>query len=130
MSIELTATKTYDGPRRAVIQASAMAVDDAGPTELSLAALVDISTLTPEPEQVRVSRIVGGVEYGVVELFWSATPPVRFAVLSGNALDFKYESTGALRKPEDSDGNILISTTGFGPTSTFMLNIELVKRVT
>jgi hypothetical protein len=106
-----------------------MAIDDAASTNLSLATLVDISTLTPEPEQVRVSRITGGVEYGVVELFWSATPPVRFAVLSGNALDFQYESTGTLRKPEDSNGDILISTTGFGPTSTFMLAIGLIKRV-
>ena len=29
MSIVLTVTKTYDGPRRAIIQANAMTVDDA-----------------------------------------------------------------------------------------------------
>lgn len=129
MSIVLTAEKTYDGPRRAVIQATAMAVDDAAPDNLSLATLVDLSTLDPVPEQVRVERIDGGVEFGVAELYWDATPPVRFAVLSGNDVDFDYSRTGPLRMPEGGAGNILISTVGFAPTSTLMFEIGLIKRV-
>ncbi len=129
MSITLTADKTYDGPRRAVIQASAMTVDDAAPDNLVLETLVDVSAMTPPAESVRVTSIKGGVEYGVVELYWDALPPVRFAVLSGNALAFDYNDTGPLRKPASSSGDILISTVGFAPTSTFMLEIGLIKRL-
>lgn len=129
MSIALTVNKTYDGPRRAVIQASAMTVDDAAADNLSLVKLVDLKTLDPVPESVRIESISGGVEYGVVELYWEALPPVRFAVLSGNALAYDYAETAALRKPANGTGNILISTVGFAPTSTFMLDIGLVKRV-
>lgn len=129
MSIELTIAKTYDGPRRAVIQASAMTVDDAAPDNLTLATLVDISALVPEPESVRVTSITGQVDYGVVELYWAALPPVRFAVLSGNAINFDYSDTGPLRKPANATGDILISTVGFAPTSTLMIEIGLLKRV-
>ena len=129
MSIELTEVKTYDGPRRAVVQASAMTVDDAAPYDLTLATLVDLSALSPVPESVRVDTIDGGVEFGVVELYWEAVPPVRLAVLSGNALNFDYSTTGPLRRPPESTGNILISTVGFAPTSTLMLEIGLLKRV-
>ena len=129
MSIELTVDKTYDGPRRTGVQASAMTVDDAAPYNLTLATLIDISTLSPAPKSVRVTKITGQVDYGVVELYWAATPPVRFAVLSGNAIDFGYSDTGPLRMPTDGTGDILISTVGFAPTSTFMLDIGLLKRV-
>ena len=129
MSIELTATKTYDGPRRAVIQASAMTVDDAAPDNLTLETLVDVSAMTPPAESVRVTGITGQVGYGVVELYWDALPPVRFAVLSGDAIKYDYLDTGPLRAPADSTGNILISTVGFAPTSTLMLELGLLKRV-
>ena len=129
MSIVLTTQTLYDGPRRAVIQASAMTVDDAAVANLSLATLVDLSALDPVPEQVRVETISGGVEFGVVELYWAAIAPVRFAVLSGNALLFDYRATGPLRMPAEGTGNILISTVGFAPTSTFMLELGLIKRV-
>ena len=129
MSIALTVDNTYDGPRRAVIQASAMAVSDAAPDNLTLETLVDISAMTPPASSVRVTSIRGQVGYGVVELYWSALPPVRFAVLSGDVIDFDYIHTGPLRKPDDSTGDILISTVGFAPTSTFMLEIGLLKSV-
>lgn len=129
MSIALTVDNTYDGPRRAVIQASAMAVDDSAPDNLTLETLVDISAMTPPAESVRVTSIKGQVGYGVVELYWAALPPVRFAVLSGDAIDYNYLNTGPLRKPADSTGDILISTVGFAPTSTFMLEIGLLKSV-
>lgn len=129
MSIALTVNKTYDGPRRAVIQASAMTIDDAAASNLTLETLIDLKTLDPIPESVRVQTIDGGVEYGVVEFYWDALPPVRFAVLSGNSLNFDYAQTGGLRQPANGTGNVLISTVGFAPTSTFMLNIGLVKRV-
>lgn len=129
MSIALTVDNTYDGPRRAVIQASAMAVDDAAPDNLTLETLVDISAMTPPASSVRVTSIRGQVGYGVVELYWSALPPVRFAVLSGDMIAFDYLDTGPLRAPEDSTGDILLSTVGFAPTSTFMLEIGLLKSV-
>ncbi len=129
MSIALTADTTYDGPRRAVIQATAMAVDDAAPDNLTLDTLVDVSAMTPPAASVRVTSITGQVAYGVVELYWDALPPVRFAVLSGDKIAFDYADTGPLRKPADSTGDILISTVGFAPTSTLMLEIGLLKSV-
>ena len=129
MSIALTVDNTYDGPRRAVIQASAMAVDDAAPDNLTLEVLVDVSAMTPPAEAVRVTSITGQVSYGVVEVYWDALPPVRFAVLSGDAIKYDYLDTGPLRAPAGSTGDILISTVGFAPTSTFMLELGLLKRV-
>jgi hypothetical protein len=129
MSIALTVAQTYDGPRRAVIQASAMTVDDSAPDNLTLETLVDVSTMTPPAESVRVTGIRGQVGYGVVELYWSALPPVRFAVLSGDAIAYDYLDTGPLRPPADSNGDILISTVGFAPASTFMFELGLLKRV-
>lgn len=129
MSIALTVNDTYDGPRRAVIQVSAMAVDDAAPDNVTLETLVDISAMTPPASSVRVTSIKGQVGYGVVELYWAALPPVRFAVLSGDAIDFNYANTGPLRAPGGSTGDILLSTVGFAPTSTFMLDIGLLKSV-
>lgn len=129
MSIELTVAQTYDGPRRAVVQATAMPVNDAAPDNLTLATLIDLSNLSPVPVSVRVTSITGQVENGVVELYWSAVPPVRFAVLNGSAIEYDYSDTGPLRKPADSTGDILISTVGFDPTSTLMLEIGLLKRV-
>ena len=128
MSIELTAEVIYDGARRVNVQATAMAVDDAAPDNLSLATLVDVSTLSPPAEKVRVQAISGGVEYGVVELYWAALSPVRFAVLSGNALNFDYTKDGCINPPDESTGDILISTVGFASTSTFMLKIGMIKR--
>lgn len=129
MSILMTPQVVYDGERRAVIEASAMSVDDAAPDNLTLETLVDISTLVPVPEQVRVERIEGEVSYGVVELYWAALSPVRFAVLSGDKIDFDYSESRTLRMPPEGTGDILISTVGFAPTSTFMLKLGLIKRV-
>jgi len=129
MSTSLTISKTYDGPRRAVIQASARAVDNSAPDDLVLATLVDVSAMTPPAESVRVTHITGEVQGGTVELYWAAVPPVRFAVLTGNALRFDYSNTGPLRAPADSSSDILLSTSGFTPGSTFMIQIELLKRV-
>lgn len=129
MSLALTVDSTYDGPRRAVVQTSAMAVDDAAPENITLETLVDVSAMTPPAESVRVTSITGQVGYGVVELYWAAVPPVRFAVLSGDVIDYDYLNTGPLRKPEGSTGDILISTVGFAPTSTFMLELGLLKSV-
>jgi hypothetical protein len=129
MSTLLAINTIYDGPRRAVIQATARAIDNSAPDDLVFATFVDIGEMDPVPESVRVEKITAGVEYGVVELYWAAVPPVRFAVLSGNAVNFDYSQTGPLRMPPEGTGNILISTVGFAPTSTFMIELGLIKRV-
>ena len=129
MTISTTTQTLYDGERRAVIQGTGLTVNGATPNNLTLDTLVDISTLTPKASEVRVEKIEGDIGYGVVEIYWAAPVPVRFAVLSGSKVTFDYDSFGGMRMPDDGTGDILISTIGFDLASTYMVKLDLIKRL-
>ena len=129
MTISTTTQTLYDGERRAVIQGTGLTVNGATPNNLTFDTLVDVSAMTPPAEQVRVQAIEADVGYGVVELYWDAPVPVRFAVLSGMDVAFDYESFGGMVMPAEGTGNILISTLGFDLLSSYTVKLDLIKRV-
>ena len=133
MAIVITSQVLYDGPRRATLQFTGSS-DGAG--QLDFDTLVDASALSAlGPGQlcgaVKVEKINATVSYGVIELYWGALIPVRFAVLSGDNQVFCYEDITALNNAAagpSATGDILISTIGFSANSTFMLKLELIKK--
>lgn len=129
MTISTTTQTLYDGERRAVIQSTGITVSGATSNNLTNEVLVDISALDPPAQQVRVEKIEADIGYGVVELYWDSLTPVRFAVLSGTKVMFDYASFGGMQMPPEGTGNILISTLGFDLLSTFMVKLDLIKRV-
>lgn len=130
MTISTTSHVVFDGNRRTTIQANGIS-DGSG--NLNLAPLVTVSALNPKCSAVKVQAIKGFVSYGIVELFWDALPPVKFAELSSDSVDIDYSCEGNLTNKvagPDATGNILISTQGFANGSLYSLTIDLIKRYT
>ncbi len=128
MTISTTTSTPYDGVRRATVLSTGLTVNGATPNNLDSAVLVDVSALMPPAPRVKVDRIDADVGYGVVELFWDAAEPVRFAVLSGSKAVLDYTSIGGLVPPPEATGDILISTLGFDLNSTYTVKLDLTKK--
>ncbi len=130
MAIATTSQTLFDGNRTTSMQFTGIS-DGAG--QLSLVTLVDPSTLKPKAKAVKVARITGDVSYGIVELYWDALPPVKFAELSGSDIEFDYTKVGPINNTiagPDATGKVLISTIGFSANSTYMLKLDMTKRYT
>lgn len=130
MAIATTSQTVFDGNRTVSMQFTGIS-DGAG--QLSQAVLVDPSLLKPKAKAVKVAQITGVVSYGVVELYWDAIPPVKFAELTGDQIAYDYRPQGTLANTiagPDATGKILISTTGFSAASVYMLKIDMIKRYT
>lgn len=134
MAIAQTAQVIYNGPRRAKMQFTGIS-DGSG--QLSLATLVDASALGDlgpgEPcTRVGVERITATVKpSGTVELYWGALTPLKFAELAGPTVGFDYSNITSITAPAETDGptgDILISTTGFAAGTTYMIELEMIKK--
>ena len=90
---------------------------------------VDVSELTPAGSSVTVRHIEGNVTAGLVELWWDALVPVKFAVLEGD-VHFDYSRISGLKNNAGGGktGDILLSTVGFELDSNYNLQIEMVKK--
>lgn len=132
MTIALTLQTLYDGPRRAKLQFTGVS-DGSG--EVSGAVMVDASTLSPlgpaQPcRRVKLERLTGNTGYGIVELYWGALVPLKFAELTGANIEMDYSNITAMAAPSSlpsATGDILYTTVGFSAGSTFMLELELIK---
>lgn len=90
---------------------------------------VDVSELKPKCGSVKIMNIRGAVTYGIVELFWDALDPKKFAVLSGDSVALCFEEQGGLvNNAVGKTGDVLLSTVGFENGSTYDLIIEMVKK--
>ena len=126
MAIATTVQTLHEGPRNLVMQWTG--VSDGAGTE-NLVNKVDVSTLTPACDAVSVRKITGTVEFGIVELYWDALTPVKFAELSGT-IDLDYDRISGLRNNAGGgkNGDLLLSTVGFELDSTYNLQIEMIKK--
>mgnify|MGYP001564784837 FL=1 len=124
MAVSATVRKLIDGPRNVAFNLTGLG-DGMG--QETLVVKVDASALTP-PGTVRVEKLTGTVEFGIVELFWDALVPVKFAELSGQ-FDLDYCRVGGLTNDAGGGktGDILLSTVGFELNSTYTILLELVK---
>ena len=126
MAIATTVQTLHEGPRNLIMQWTG--VSDGAGTE-NLVNKVDVSTLTPACDAVSVRKITGTVEFGIVELYWDALTPVKFAELSGT-IDLDYDRISGLRNNAGGGrtGDLLLSTVGFELDSTYNLQIEMIKK--
>lgn len=126
MAVSATVQLLELGPRNVVYQLTGLG-DGAG-QETNVVKVNVANLQTPPPKNMRVERISGIVDYGVVELFWDAAVPVRWAVLSGQ-FNLDFNRFGGLPNNAGSGktGNVLLSTLGFELNSTYTLLLEMVK---
>jgi len=126
MGITATTQTLNDGARNLIVQWTG--ISDGSGSE-TLVNKVDVSALTPRCGSVKIKRITGTVEFGVVELYWDALVPKKFAELSGT-IDLCYEKSGGLVNNANGGktGDLLLSTIGFELNSTYNLLVEMVKK--
>lgn len=125
MSVSATTQTLEQGPRNLSMHWTGLG-DGAGNEENVVK--VDVSNLTPACSTVKVMRITGTVAYGVVELYWDALVPKKFAELSGDVfLDFTRVG-GLANNAVGRTGDVLLSTVGFELNSSYDLAIEMVKK--
>lgn len=124
MAVSLTTQKLELGPRNVAYNYTLLGD---GQGQQTLVKIVDVNTLVGGGK-IRVERISGTVDYGVVVLYWDALVPVVFMVLSGQ-IDLDYNRVGGLTNPQPLGftGSILMSTIGFELNSASTLLLELVK---
>ncbi len=127
MGVTTTTQVLNDGARNLIVQWTGISDGNGGQEEL--ARKVDVSALAIPCREVKVRRISGNVEFGIVELFWDALTPVKFAELSGD-INLDYCKSGGLvnNAGGGKTGDLLLSTVGFELNSTYSLNVEMVKK--
>lgn len=124
MAVSLTNQKLEIGPRNIAFNLTLLGD---GQGQQTLTKIVDVSTLM-QAGKLRVERLSGTVDYGVVLLYWDALTPRLFAVLSGQVC-LDYNRIGGLTNPQPPGftGSILLSTLGFELNSASTLLLEMVK---
>ena len=126
MSISTTTQTLHEGVKNLIVQWTGVSDGSGSETKVKK---VDVSTLTPACNAVRVDKISGNVEFGIVELWWDALVPVKFAELSGD-INLDYSKTGGLNNNAGGGktGDLLLSTVAFELNSTYNLHLEMVKK--
>lgn len=126
MAIITTTQTLEEGPRNLIVQWTGRS-DGSGSEDL--VRKVDVSELSPKCGSVKINRISGSVDFGVVELYWDALDPKKFATLSGT-IDLDYCKAGGLTNNAGlpKTGDLLLSTVGFELNSTYVLLVEMVKK--
>lgn len=126
MAVSATVQLLELGPRNVVYQLTGLGDGQGQETNV---VKVNVANLqNPPPKNMRIERFSGVVDYGVVELFWEAAVPVRFAVLSGQ-FNIDFNRFGGLPNNAGAGktGNVLLSTLGFELNSTYTILLEMVK---
>lgn len=125
MAINTTVQTLEEGPRNLIVHWTGVS-DGTGSEDGVLK--IDVSALSPKCGSVKVNRISGNVDYGMVELYWDAPTPLKFAELSGQIILDYCKAGGLVNNATGKTGDVLLSTTGFELNSTYDLLIELVKK--
>lgn len=120
-----TSQTLVDGTVNVVVQINGLCDDGLNETGV---VKVDVSELDGAPARVKLCKITGAVNYGVVMLSWSDTPDRPFLILE-NTVDFCYHKFGGLGNTEASgNGDIILTTSGFDVNSNYSLLLEMEKR--
>ena len=120
-----TSQTLVDGKVNVVVQINGLCDD--GLNESGVVK-VDLSELSDSPIRVKLNKITGAVNYGIVVLSWSDTPDRTFLILE-NTVCFCYHEAGGLGNTEDTgNGDLILSTVGFDTNSNYSLLLEMEKR--
>lgn len=127
MAIDATVQILHQGERNLVIQITGFC-DGEGDNNINQALLIDASTLSPPARQLKLRKISGHVDGGILELYWDALTPVKFEALIGQ-IELDYTRAGGLpNNAVEPTGDVLMSTKAFEQNSTYNLLIEMVKK--
>ena len=115
-----------DGPRRLTV--NLVGIGDGNGDESNVVK-VDVSTLSPPADRLRVERIDYDISFGLVELLWDQDVPEPFEVLAGND-EKDYLKTGGPSNTLglETNGNLLLSTRSFEADSSYNILLEMVKK--
>ena len=126
MAIATTVQTLEEGPRNLVVHWTG--VSNGSGNEDGVVK-VDVSALSPKCGAVKIMRVHGNVEFGMVEIYWDALTPVKALELSGQILlDFCKAGGLTNNAGGGKTGDVLLSTTGFELNSTYDLYIEMIKK--
>ena len=125
MGFSVTNDILIDGPRKLVMHFTGTYDGEGG--QESGVAKVDVSALTPSCARVRVDKVTGNVNGGLVKMIWDdLEDSVPFAVLEGYQ---EMQPPGGFNNPVvGGSGDLLFTTEGFGAGSNYDLVIEMVKK--
>lgn len=134
MAISTTSSVLFDGQRQCIMQFTGVS-DGSG--ELAQVTIVDPKLLAASAgggkcSGVNVLRITANIGFGIIELFWDAETPKKFAELSDHTPMFDYDKFGGLNNSNaglgaSTSGKVLMSTAAFSNGSTYMLELEMTK---
>lgn len=125
MAIATTSQVVYDGLRNVIMQFTGRSDGEGQETNV---VKVDVSSLTPPCDKVRIHKITYDIRGGMVELLWDDQTPVPFLELSGpNEIEYCRAplQNGAT---DSASGDILLSTKGFELNSSYSIKIEMKKK--
>lgn len=120
-----------DGPRNLTVQLTG-SYDGDGPVETSVRK-VDVSTLNPPCQSVKVVKANGDVGFGIVTLSWDGLSPKDFLVVS-QQFEFDWCKNGGITNDlvsagdDSATGDILLTTTAFEAGSSYSVKLEMVKK--
>lgn len=123
-------SQAYDGARNYQIKL----VDVSDGTGFIAHKVVDVTTMTPNPGiHMKVRRIRYTIAGGSVLLLWEATTnvPIVWLATGTDILDFSKVYAGGYPNNggTGATGNILLTTEGFGATSGFTIDLEIIKGI-
>lgn len=128
MAILATTQILHDGKRNAVVQITGRS--DGSGQETGVVK-IDVSDLQPPARRVAIKRLTYDIAGGAVELLWNADDDAPFANLVGNNVS-DYEAIGGLQNAAwgelGSNGDILLSTSGFDLDSSYTIKFDLIKK--
>ena len=113
-----------DGPRNLVMQFSGVC-DGAG-DEVDVVK-VSVSGLSPPADRVRINKIAGSVNWGILTMAWANTPNQPFLTMEGT-VDLDYTKSGGLDNDSAGNGDVVFSTSGFENNSNYNLRLEMIKK--
>jgi len=125
--MQVTTQTVVDGARNLVVHLTGLDTDGGG--DESAVRKVDVSSLTPPCDSVKIHTIDYAVSGGSVQLLWDADVPVQFALLSGQGtLDFRKFGGLVNDGGASASGDILLSTIGFDLNANYDIKLEMTKK--
>jgi hypothetical protein len=126
MTIATTSRVVHDGERNLIMQLTGIAD---GLDQEEGVVKVDVSEIGCRT--VKIIEVVSSVANGKVKLTWDSMPtPTDFLVLEGSGDKFCYGDRGLTNDaPDLQTGDVLLSTEGFEPGSSYSILLKMVKKL-
>jgi hypothetical protein len=126
MTIQTTCRVVHDGERNLIMQLNGIADGLDQETNAVKVRASDFNCKT-----VKILSVTSTVAKGKVKLTWDSMPtPTDFLYLEGSGDEFCYGDRGLTNDAADlASGNILLSTSGFEPGSSYSILLKMVKKL-